>query len=79
MAKLDENDCPQRFEQHTEAFNKLKSMVDIKPKVIQDFATIHEKFPCFYMSTLLLQRFVSENLIFDHFYYFNQNIYFFAV
>lgn len=44
----------------SEAEDTLKSMVGIRPKVIQDFAAIGDKFPCNTQALRCLQSFVNN-------------------
>lgn len=46
-------DCPEISQSNTEAIDKLKSMIDIRPKVVQDFNTMYEKFPCGYVKNIV--------------------------
>lgn len=57
---LDENDCPDYTRVLLDKLDKLKSLTNIKPKVIQDFMAIHDKFPCQKLSFDFLNRFVSS-------------------
>lgn len=52
-------DCPELFESYSKSMDKLKSMIDIKPKVVQDFAAIVEEFPCNQLTQEGLHRFVN--------------------
>lgn len=58
--KLDASDCPSHTSQLSEELDKLKTMIDIRPKVIEDFTTIREKFPCNSAAQICLKRFVSR-------------------
>lgn len=44
--KIVASDYPDHYRYYSEAVDKLKSMIDIRPKVFEDFAAIQEKFPC---------------------------------
>lgn len=46
----------------TSAEKTLKSMVDIKPKVLEDFMAIREKFPCNNYVLTYLPLFVSDSI-----------------
>lgn len=63
MCKLGATDCPKLFQNYSDAVDKLKTAVDIKPKVIQDFNAIHEKFPCNRFIYDFLQVFVSNSFL----------------
>lgn len=53
-------DCPDFAERYSEAIAKLKSMIDIKPRVIEDSTNIRDKFPCNFEGLHFLERFVSD-------------------
>lgn len=53
-------DCPNESQKYSEAKNELKTMIDIKPNVSEDFAAIYEKFPCNYYSGRLLSGLVRK-------------------
>lgn len=57
---LDASDCPSHTSQLSEELDKLKTMIDIRPKVIEDFTTIRETFPCNSAAQICLKRFVSR-------------------
>lgn len=53
--------------------DKLKSLVDLRPQVIEDFSTIFEKFPHTNMVSELLYSFVSAFIVncdFSSYYYY---------
>lgn len=59
------NDCPRLNKLYSDAFDKLKSMTDIKPKVVEDLTSIREKFPCnVYVYNLI--NVLVRNFCFSH-------------
>lgn len=56
------SECAKVLRQYSilEAEDILKSMVDIKPKVIKDFMAIRDKFPCNSQALKCLKSLVSE-------------------
>lgn len=61
---LDKNDCPNYvYGEVSKEIDELKSIVNIKPKVAHDLATILEKYPCNVDVPLCLDRFVSNYLL----------------
>lgn len=58
---LAESECPKDFEYYySKPSNTIKTMVDFKPKVVQDFTVIRDKFPCNRYVIDFLRQFVSE-------------------
>lgn len=41
------DDCPHASQIYPGVFDELNSLVEIRPKVVQDFMAIREKFPCY--------------------------------
>lgn len=54
------DDCPNNLPAMSQIIDKLKLMVDLKPKVIEDATAIRDKFPCNDEVLTLLGRFVSD-------------------
>lgn len=54
-------DCPDLVQRNSLTIHDLKRMIDIKPKVIQDFNVIREKFPCTQEVVFQLRRVVSHS------------------
>lgn len=57
--------CVELTQNYSQIFDKLKAIDGIKPKVLQDFNVIHEKFPCHEYIHDFLLRFVSNTMIYD--------------
>lgn len=56
---LDANDCYSHMSQILpDEVDKLKLVIGIKPKVVQDFTAIQEKFPCNPAAQACLKHFV---------------------
>lgn len=58
--KTDASDCSNKIQEYSKAMNVLATMVEIKPKVVQDFNTIRDKFPCNYEAYQLLAGSVAN-------------------
>ena len=58
--KIAASDCPKNFRSYTQATDDLKSLIDIKSKILQDFTTIRANFPCSVMTVDFLRSFVSK-------------------
>lgn len=56
-------DCPRNVQKYNSKIDKLKLMVDIRQKVIEDMISIRDKFPCSFLSDQI-EGFVSKFLIF---------------
>lgn len=66
MQLLAEADCPDKIKFRKQATEILELMIDIKPKVIQDFSAISDTFPCNLEVLDTLGHFVSAHLIFGN-------------
>lgn len=56
--KIVATDCPGADGKFSEIIDKLKTMIDIKANVVQDFTAIRDKFPCLSDVRNLLKSFV---------------------
>lgn len=62
VEKLGATDCPQQFQRYSELTDQLKAFTDIRPKVIEDFITIRDTFPCDLLIYSVLEDFVSKRI-----------------
>lgn len=54
------DDCPANSRRYSEAIDKLRLMVDLKPKVIEDAINLRDQFPCNDAVLEFLEHFVSN-------------------
>lgn len=66
LGETDADDCAQYMDslKLSDVENTLKSMTDVKPKVLEDFRAIREKYPCNYHVLRKLALFVSNSIKF---------------
>lgn len=60
LVELGADDCPKLFQNYADAVDRLKTLVGINPKVIQDLHAIHKAFPCSLLIYIDLREFVSN-------------------
>lgn len=60
QTKASASDCPENMQKYSEEINKLKTIIDLKPKVVEHFNIIRDKFPCNHDVREFLWRFVSN-------------------
>lgn len=53
-------DCPNITERYSKSIDKLKTMVDLKPRVIEDVISIRDKFACNDKAIKFIENFVSN-------------------
>lgn len=60
----DSVDCAGELAPFSEVESTLKSLTGVKPKVVEDFMAIREKYPCHFDVQNKLKLFVSTSIIF---------------
>lgn len=58
--KIDASDCAYTSQTYLDLIDELTAMIDIRKKVIEDFNTIREKFPCNSDARMILRSIVSN-------------------